>query len=62
MTMDRSDITKPLSDLIEEMERDDDPVAVKLKRAREIFDRMRARAGLPPLAERDELPSKRPAA
>lgn len=62
MTMDRSDITKPLSDLIEEMERDDDPVAVKLQRAREILDGMRARAGLPPLAERDELPSKRPAA
>jgi len=62
MTMDRSEITKPLSDLIEEMERDDDPVAVKLKRAREILDRMRARAGLPPLAARDDLPSKRPAA
>lgn len=62
MSMDIAEILKPLDDLIEEMERDDNPVRVRLARVQASLNETRATVGLPPLPDLGLIERKRPSA
>jgi hypothetical protein len=49
MSMDVAEILKPLDDVIEKMQREDDPVRVRLARLQASLNHARARVGLPPI-------------
>lgn len=62
MSVDVAEILKPLDDLIEEMERDDNPVRIRLARVQASLNETRARVGLPPLPDLDLSKRERPSA